>query len=53
MYVESVGNSSGILHRGDGQRNGNTRQKRNKTVVGCTEGTLVVSIFRYSFVYAV
>ena len=36
---------------GDGQINGNTRQYRNKTVcVGCTERTLVLSIFPYSFV---
>jgi hypothetical protein len=34
----------------DGQNNGNTRQCRNKThQVGCTERTLVVSIFHYSF----
>jgi hypothetical protein len=36
---------------GDGQINGNTRQYRNKGVcVGCTERTLVVTIFLYSFV---
>ena len=34
-----------------GQNNGNTRYYRNKTVcVGCTERTLVVSIYHYSFV---
>jgi hypothetical protein len=39
------------LYTRDGQNNGNTRQYRNKTVgVGCTERTLVVSIFGYSFV---
>jgi hypothetical protein len=35
----------------DGQNNGKTTQYRYKTVcVGCTERTLVVSIFRYPFV---
>ena len=39
------------IHTGDGQNNGSNRQYRNKTVsLGCTERTLVVSIFRYSFV---
>ena len=37
--------------RGWTKNNGNTRQYRNKTVcVGCTEPSLVVSIFHYSFV---
>jgi len=40
------------LSTGDGQHNRNTRQYRNKTVcIGCTERTLAVSVFCYSFVY--
>ena len=36
---------------GDGHNNGNTSQYRNTAVcVGCTERTLLVSIFRSSFV---
>jgi hypothetical protein len=32
------------------QNNGNAKQYRNKTVcIGCTERTLVVNIFRYTF----
>jgi len=38
----------------DGQNNGNIRQYRNKTVcVGRTESTIAVTVFHYSFVYAV
>jgi hypothetical protein len=38
-------------YTGDGQNNGNTREYLNKTpCVGCTERTLIVSIFYYSFV---
>jgi len=40
------------IRTGDGQNNGKTREYRYKTVfVGCTERTLVVNIFLYSFVY--
>ena len=36
---------------GDGQNNGKSRKYRNKIIcVSCTERTLVVSIFLYSFV---
>ena len=36
---------------GNGQNNGNTTEYRNKTVcVGCTEITLILNVFLYSFV---
>ena len=39
------------IYTGDGQNNGNASQYREKTpCVGCTEWTLVVNIFCYSFV---
>lgn len=42
---------SRVKCRVDRQNIGNTRHCRNRTVrIGCTEKTLVVSIFHYSFV---
>ena len=41
------------LSTGDGQLNIDTRQQRNKSVcIGSAERTLDMSVFRYSFVYA-
>jgi len=46
-----IGKNVSWSNRGDGQNSGNTRHYRNTAVcVGCTERTLVVSVFRYSFV---
>ena len=46
-----IGKNVSCTNRGDGQNSRNTRHYRNTAVcVGCTKRTLVVSVFRYSFV---